>query len=280
MPRKHILRVAASDPLVVEEFLAARLAVDAARAAAWVRVGAVQVDAGRATPSHRLAPGARVIVREPDDAPVDEPLAVIHRDADLLVVDKPAGVLAQPSAGLASPSLEARVQHDLPGARLAHRLDRDTSGLIVFTLRAPAHAAMQHAFATAAVERTYLAVAAGTIDREQTIRLRIGRHSSDPRFRAALPEHDPSGRAAATHVTPVSAHALGTLVRALLHTGRTHQIRVHLAAIGHPVAGDTLYGGPTAPRLMLHALALRFAHPTTGAPLDLEAPPPVAFAGG
>jgi RluA family pseudouridine synthase len=275
---KHVLRAAAGDPVPVDDFVAARLGVPLERAAAWVRLGAVTVGGRRAAPSSRVAAGARVVVREPD-APAFADLPVVYRDDDLLVLDKPAGALSQPSPGVAAPSVEARIQAEHPGARLAHRLDRDTSGLLVFTLRPGAHAAMQQAFSGGTVERVYLAVAAGEIAAPLDVRLRIGRHPSDPRLRAALPEHAPGGRAARTDARPLGRHPLGTLLRVLLHSGRTHQIRVHLAALGHPVAGDTLYGGPPAPRLMLHATELAFAHPRTGAPLRFHSPPPPDFAG-
>jgi RluA family pseudouridine synthase len=281
--RKHVLQVAPGDPLDPAAFLAARLAVDEPTARAWLERGAVEVDRRRAAAGARLALGSRVVVREPPPAaPVDEePLRIVHRDPDLVVVDKPAGVLAQPSPGEAAASLEARVQARFPSARLVHRIDRDASGLVVFTLRPAAHAALQQAFVSGAVEREYLAVCAGAWDGPREIRLRIARDPKDTRRRVALPERAPGGKPACTLVTALgsaAAHPGATVLSVELRTGRTHQVRVHLAALGHPLVGDRLYGGPPAPRLLLHAARLRLPLPSGGAPLELRAPEPPGFA--
>ena len=274
--RKHVYTVAAGDPSDANGFLAARLGLDARTAARWVACGAMQADGRRADERTTLRPGGKVIVREPRAPAAGEAaharpaaLRVVYRDEDLLVVDKPAGLLAQASPG-ESISLEALAGRLAPGARLAHRLDRDASGLSVLTLRAPAHAAVQQAFAEGRVRREYAAVCAGRLDGPREIRLRIARDAKDVRLRIALPEHAPGGKPAETHVRPLgpavmtaaSTSAPATRLSVAIATGRTHQIRVHLAAIGHPLVGDRLYGGPPAPRLLLHAARLALPHPS------------------
>ena len=191
-------------------------------------------------------------------------------------------MLAQPAPGEVGGSLEARVQAEWPGARLMHRIDRDASGLVLFALRPAAYAAVQQALTAGRIERRYRALADGVIDGPREIRLRIAHVAGDARRRQALPERAPGGEEAHTLVTPLGTREVGgrhaTLVEVTLDTGRTHQIRVHLAAIGHPIYGDTLYGGPAAPRLMLHGAHLALPHPTGGATLSLAAPPPSLLA--
>ncbi len=276
--RKHVLRVAVGDPPTVTELLAARLALPLDRAREWVRIGAVQADGRRAVEATHLPPGTRVVVREPVVV-ATAPLVVAWRDELTLVVEKPAGMLAQPSEGEAASSLEARVRDELPSARMLHRLDRDASGLVLFALRPEAFAPLQRSIEEGLVERTYAAVASGEIAEPREIRLRIARDPSDARRRVALPENAPGGRAALTRLAPLGPGAGGTALRVELGTGRTHQIRVHLLAIGHPLVGDGLYGGPPAARLMLHAARLVFPHPATGGRVAVESPAPEGFGG-
>jgi 23S rRNA pseudouridine1911/1915/1917 synthase len=276
--RKHVLTVALGDPRAIDAFVAARLLIDPERAQEWVRLGAVQVGGRRADLHTRLLTGMRVIIREPAAPEELEPLAVIYRDDDLLVVDKPAGMLSQPSANEAASSLEARVQRELPEARLMHRLDREASGLVLFALRPVVHAALQHDLENDAVTRHYLAIASGVVTASREIKLRIARDSLDARRRIALPENADGGKPARTKIVPIGWSRDGTRLRVELHTGRTHQIRVHCAAIDHPLVGDDLYGGPPGARLMLHATHLALPHPTTGDALELDSPAPPELA--
>jgi RluA family pseudouridine synthase len=272
--RKHVLRVAMGDPRAIVPFLVERLLIDDKQAAEWVKLGAVTVGGKRADAYTRLLTGMRVIVREPAAPVDDQPLEVVWRDEDMLVIDKPAGMLSQPSSGEAASSLEARVQAEVPSARMMHRLDREASGLVLFALRPGVYAAMQHDLENGAIERYYLAIAAGVVSASREIRLRIARDPLDGRRRIALPEAAPGGEEARTRIAPIGWAGSGTALRVELYTGRTHQIRVHCAAIGHPLLGDELYGGPPAPRLMLHAARLIMPHPRTGERVALAAPPP------
>jgi RluA family pseudouridine synthase len=278
--RKHVLTVALGDPEALDRFLAARLDLDPALAREWIATGAVQINGRRAEASVRLAPGDRVLARVPETRPAPSELRVLHLDDDLLIVDKPAGLLSQPSPG-ESISAETRLQERFPSARLIHRLDRDASGVLLFALRPRAHAALQHALGRAEIHRTYLAIAAGRIQGTQEIRSRIARDPADTRRRIALPEQASGGQTALTLITPLASAAVeppATRLTIGLRTGRTHQIRVHLASTGHPLLGDRLYGGPPATRLMLHASRLEFHHPATGQRFAIEAPPPPEFA--
>jgi tRNA pseudouridine32 synthase/23S rRNA pseudouridine746 synthase len=203
-----------------------------------------------------------------------EPL-VVFEDDWLLVADKPAGMPSQATRGDSAGALDAWAQARLPDARLVHRLDRDASGLILISQCADARAPLAAALDGGRIERRYLALVAGRLD-EGEIALRIARDSGDERRRQALPENDPSGQPARSRYRAVEKRGEDTLVELTLDTGRTHQLRVHLAAIGHPICGDTLYGGTPAERLMLHAHALQLRHPRNRRPLSFSAPAPFA----
>lgn len=198
---------------------------------------------------------------------------ILFEDADLLAIDKPAGMATAPTrsaaAGTALDLLtEAlRARRDRP-ARLwvVHRLDAATSGVLVFAKTRAAAAALSAAFAEGRAEKTYLARVAGVPDaRAGTIDDAI----DDAGRRVRI---DPGGRPARTEWALVAADDRGALLRIRPRTGRRHQIRVHLRALGHPLLGDRAYGGPPAPRLMLHAARLVVPHPRSGAPLALESP--------
>jgi 23S rRNA pseudouridine1911/1915/1917 synthase len=215
------------------------------------------------------------------------PLTILHDDPDLVVVDKPAGMVVHPAAGHRSGTL-VHALLGLGGAwstlggsarpGIVHRLDRGTSGLILAARTDAAHRALAAQLAERTLTRTYLAIVRGGLaGPERVLDGPIGRHPRD-RLRMAIVA---GGRPARTRVRAVDRRAGHTLVQCDLETGRTHQIRVHLAALGHPVVGDDLYGRrrPGDPeRPMLHALRLRFRHPRTGEPMTFEAPPPADFA--
>jgi 23S rRNA pseudouridine1911/1915/1917 synthase len=214
------------------------------------------------------------------------PLVVVHDDADLVVVDKPAGMVVHPAPGHRSGTLVHALLglggtwSTLGGAArpgIVHRLDRGTSGLILAARTDTAHRSLAAQLADRSLSRTYLAVVLGGIPaEEQVLDGPIGRHPRD-RLRMAVVER---GRSARTRVRALERYRGHTLVLCDLETGRTHQIRVHLSALGHPVVGDDVYGRrrPGDPdRPLLHAHRLRFRHPRTGEPMTFESAPPPDF---
>jgi 23S rRNA pseudouridine1911/1915/1917 synthase len=264
-------------------------------AAELVAGGKVRVDGEvERRPAVRVAEAEVVEVDDVPEAPgplqpdpsVEVPL--VHEDADVLVVDKPAGLVVHPGAGGEAGTLVhgllarfpevAGVGPDPDRPGIVHRLDRGTSGLVVVARTPAGHAGLTDQIARHEVERVYAALVWGTVA-EATGRVEapIGRSPRRPTLRAVVPD----GRPAATDYEVESRHQRPeptTLLRCRLETGRTHQIRVHLAAIDHPVVGDGAYGGgrPSIPleRPFLHATHLSFTHPTTGVPLSFDSPLP------
>jgi RluA family pseudouridine synthase len=197
----------------------------------------------------------------------------------LLVVDKPAGLPSQATRADAVDTLCARVALDVGDeVRMMHRLDREASGLVLFARSPAARAPLQAALAAGAIDRTYRAVVSGVLDGSGRVALRIARDAAAPWRRVALPEAAPGGEAASTRYRALARSGGHTLVELSLDTGRTHQIRVHHAALGHPLLGDRLYHGPPAARLMLHAVELALAHPRDGRRLVMRAALPLGFA--
>ncbi len=269
-----------------------------------IRDGAVTVDGRAVSPSRALRGGerVRVVVPEPREdraEPEPIPVTVLYEDPHLVVVDKPRGLVVHPSAGHPSGTLVNALLHrcaDLSGIGgvlrpgIVHRLDKDTSGLLVVAKDDETHRALQAQFRTRSVDKVYLAVVLGRLAGEGVVDRPIGRH---PRDRKRMSVDAPRGRDARTRWRAVQALRGATLVEVRIETGRTHQIRVHLAALGHPVAGDPAYGGTRRARGIadqevrrrlaretcqaLHAWKLAFTHPRTGEPLSFEAPPPEAF---
>jgi len=254
------------------------------RLKAWIEAGAVQLEGRRLRPRDRVAGGeaVRIEARLPPEGVVQAealPLDVLFEDRSLLVINKPAGLVVHPGAGNARHTLQnALLGLDpklalVPRAGLVHRLDKDTSGLLLVARTVEAHTALVAALAARAITREYLALCGGVMTAGGTIDEPIGRHRS-VRTRMAVRA---DGRPAVTHYRVLERLPAHTLVRVTLETGRTHQIRVHLAHAGFPIVGDALYGGrrrlpPGAspelrealgsfPRQALHAARLKLAHP-------------------
>ena len=273
--KKRLFTRAACDPDTLGALLAARLTLAEARAIALVARGAVQVGGRRASDaSGAVALGAHLTVfldEEPADALA---LTIVYRDPWLLVVDKPAGMLSQPSRGESSTALDERVRAQFADARMMHRLDRDASGLVLFALSIDARAPLQAALEAGEIDRRYLAVVSGRLEGEGRIALRIGRDAKDERRRIAHPESSAAGQPATSRFRTLRHGPSSTVVELELETGRTHQLRLHLSAIGHPILGDRLYGGPPALRLCLHAERLALTHPQSRRPIIVTSPPP------
>jgi 23S rRNA pseudouridine1911/1915/1917 synthase len=268
----------------LDVFLAA---VAGSRAAAQrlIDAGLVLVD-GRARPKrHAVAPGERITVGESTaEAEPEAPpptFGVAYEDEHLLVVDKPPGVVVHPARGHASGTLAQALAGLASGggdprrAGIVHRLDRDTSGLLVVARTDAAYAGLKTLLRDRAIEREYLALVEGRpAARAGTIDAPLGR---DRRVRTRMSTDTDEPRRAITHFETEQALEGFTLLRVRLETGRTHQIRAHLLAIGHPVAGDPEYGHAGLfglRRQFLHAERLAFAHPITGAAIDLRSPLP------
>jgi len=254
--------------------------------------GAVTVD-GRPRPKrHRLSPGERVQVEieerravDPGEAGEGVPHEVVLEDDDVIVVDKPAGVVVHPSAGHSTGTLAQALAGRAAGGSdpwrpgIVHRLDRDTSGLLVVAKSDSALRALQDQIRTRTMRREYLALVEGRPDaRTGTIDAPIGRGRGD---RTVHSTSSDKPRAARTHFEIEREYPRTTLLRVTLETGRTHQIRVHLAAIGHPVCGDQQYGGTACgqrlglARQFLHASKLVFMHPSKGQQVVCESNLPV-----
>jgi RluA family pseudouridine synthase len=199
-------------------------------------------------------------------------LHVLYEDPALIFIDKPAGLVVQRRMFEPDePFLHDLVQRHTAPAFLMQRLDRGTSGVIFFSKRADINARLTRQFQRKRIRKTYLAICEGELAERQTIDAPIARVGA---IKFAVRA---DGKRAVTHVAPVASSKAGSLVEIALETGRTHQIRVHLSAIGHPLAGDWLYGERTAARPMLHAAELEMLHPLTGQRLRVAAPAPDDF---
>ncbi len=291
-PERSVLTVAMDEHgLRLDKLLAQRITrFSRSHLQALVALGHVQVDAVvELVASRKLKAGQQVDIELVPTAQSQAfhaetmPLVIVHEDADVMVINKPAGLVVHPAAGHWSGTLLngllARHQgaFDLPRAGIVHRLDKDTSGLMVVAKNLEAMTALVRLLAARDVRREYLAIAHGQVPAGQSsIEAPIGR---DPvaRVRMAV-RHD--GKPARTDVELVAQHEVFSALRCRLHTGRTHQIRVHLASRGHPLVGDAVYGGSPAlglQRQALHAISLAFVHPRSGAELRWNVEPPPDF---
>jgi 23S rRNA pseudouridine1911/1915/1917 synthase len=271
------------------------------RLAAWIKAGAVQVNGAPARPRDTVFGGeaVRVQVKAVADSgvlPERLPVKVVYRDAHVLVIDKPAGLVVHPGAGNRAHTLQNGLLAldpqlaGVPRAGLVHRIDKDTSGLLVVARTLEAHTVLVAALQAHDVQRDYLALCVGAMTGGGTVDKPIDRHRTD-RLRMTVRA---DGRAAITHYRLQERFAGHSLLRVQLETGRTHQIRVHLSHIGHPLVGDPLYGGRrqltagASPALRaalqafrrqaLHAARLQFDHPVTGKSVSVEADLPADFA--
>ena len=262
-------------------------------AAKLLESGGVAVNGASAAKNYRLTGGETVEVTRPEAEeiavePQDIPLDVVYEDQDVIVVNKPVGLVVHPAPGHPDGTLVNALLHHCgdslsgiggekrPG--IVHRIDRDTSGLIIAAKNDAAHLGLSAQLSGHTLARTYECLVVGNLKEDSgTVDAPIGRHPSDRKKMAVVA----GGRPAVTHWEVVARYPGVTHVRCHLETGRTHQIRVHLAYIGHPILGDTVYGAkkpvPGLTGQCLHAVGLRFIHPRTGQPVELHCPLPEEF---
>jgi len=265
------------------------------RLKAWIDAGEVLVDGAVLRPRDKVSGGetvsiAATLVEETDAVAQAIPLELVHEDRHVFVINKPAGLVVHPGAGNPDQTLQnALLALDsklaaLPRAGIIHRLDKDTSGLLVVAKTLEAQTALVRQLQARTVSRRYLAVVLGAAPESGTVETPIGRHPTQRTRMASVA----TGKPAVTHYRTLRRGDGWTLVECRLETGRTHQIRVHMDAIGHPLLGDPVYGPRRTPALLvqrigdfarqaLHAWRLGLVHPQTGLPMSWEAPPPADF---
>ncbi|MBO9717339.1 MAG: 23S rRNA pseudouridine(1911/1915/1917) synthase RluD [Pseudoxanthomonas sp.] len=267
------------------------------RLSSWIKSGDVLLAGEPARPRDPVRGGETVTLAavaeiQTEAVPEDIPLDILYEDADLFVLDKPVGLVVHPGAGNPAGTLVNALLHRDPGlavlprAGIVHRLDKDTSGVMVVARTLPAHTGLVAQLAAREVHRQYLAVVVGALVSGGTANAAIDRHPRD-RLRMAVRE---DGKDAVTHFRLRERFRAHTALECRLETGRTHQIRVHMQHLRHPIVGDPLYGGPLKlpkgateelagelrgfKRQALHAETLEFAHPVTGEPVRVSAPLP------
>ena len=267
------------------------------RLAEWIKSGDARLDGREVRPRDPVRGGETVSLTavleiQTHSEPEDIALDILHEDEHVFVLDKPAGLVVHPGAGNPAGTLVNALLHRdpalaaLPRAGIVHRLDKDTSGVMVVARTLPAHTALVEQLSAREVHRQYLAVVVGALVSGGTVNAPIDRHPRD-RLRQTVRE---DGREAVTHYRLRERFRAHTLLECRLETGRTHQIRVHMAHIKHPIIGDPLYGGPLKlpkqatedlvaslrgfRRQALHAEVLEFAHPVSGEPIRCVAPMP------
>lgn len=260
------------------------------RLAGWLRDGRIRVDAAAVKPNQKIWGGETIELQEqthPRDLPPAAEaigLKVVHEDEAVLVLDKPAGLVVHPGSGNWSGTLMNALLHhaprlaSVPRAGIVHRLDKDTSGLIAVAKTLTAQTALVRQLQSRLVERVYVALAHGVVAGDGSVEAPVGR---DRRVRTRMAV-TPSGKAALTRYRVIKRFAKATLLECSLSTGRTHQIRVHLHSIGHPLVGDAVYrlgkfGGDkpgSLARQALHAARLAFDHPASGERVQFQSPLP------
>ncbi|MCX7896916.1 MAG: 23S rRNA pseudouridine(1911/1915/1917) synthase RluD [Rhodocyclaceae bacterium] len=263
------------------------------RLQAWLIAGYITLDGQRARPKHKVRGGERVCLTVPLAASSPTlaeaiPLTIVYEDESLLVIDKPAGLVVHPGHGHERGTLMNALLHhapqltEIPRAGIVHRLDKDTSGLLVVAKTLAAQTYLVRALAARRITREYWALVVGDLAQAGVIDAPIGRHPVE-RVKMAV---RPGGKPARTHYEPLMRFGVATLVLCRLETGRTHQIRVHMAALGHALVGDPVYGRRKCAdvrlarfsRQALHAQRLCLVHPVSGAPLCWESPLPADLA--
>ncbi len=259
----------------------------------WLKDGHVQLDGAPRDAKHKVWGGERLLIDEPEpqavlaERPEDIALDVVFEDDQLIVLNKPAGLVVHPGSGNWSGTLLNALLHhaptleSVPRAGIVHRLDKETSGLMVVAKTLTAQTDLVRQLQARSVRRHYLALVHGVVSRAGSVDAPIGRHPQQ-RTKMAVVE---GGREARTHYTIRQRFAAATLVECRLETGRTHQIRVHMASIGHPLVGDPVYGRRKSgcrvldafPRQALHAFRLGLLHPGSHEPMQWEAALPQDF---
>ena len=287
----------------LDSYLAAALGVSRSAVERLLEEDNVIVVGGSAVKNYRLRGGEQIAVTLPDPVPAealpeDIPLDVIYEDADIIVINKPCGMVVHPAAGNESGTLVNALLHHCRGTLsgvggverpgIVHRIDKDTSGLLVVAKHDAAHNALAEQLKTHTVSRVYYAIAVGNLREDSgTVHAPIGRHPTD-RKRMAITRREGEGKDAITHYEVLERYGSFTYLKCKLETGRTHQIRVHMASLGHPLLGDPVYGGNGTRfeaqhrRLLhgqcLHAGELSLLHPRTGEVMHFTAPLPADFA--
>lgn len=278
----------------LDAFLASSLdGLTRSQATRLIESGEVAVNGRAVSKSYKLAGGEDIAVTLPEPEPVeavpqDIPLDVVYEDADVIVVNKPSGMVVHPAPGHPDGTLVNALLYHCAGTLsgiggalrpgIVHRIDRDTSGLIIAAKNDAAHQYLSAQLADHTLARTYECIVVGSLREDRgTVDAPIARHPTDRKRMAVVA----GGREAVTHWEVIARYPGYTHVRCRLETGRTHQIRVHMAYIGHPILGDTVYGAkkevPGLTGQCLHAVGLRFLHPRTHEIVELSCPLPEEF---
>lgn len=294
-----IVAVAADEDIGKRADVFVSKAADVTRsaAAALIEKGAVSVNGKVCTKSLKISSGDRIEIEMPEPQicevlPENIPLDVVYEDSDVIVINKPQGMVVHPAPGHTTGTLVSALMYhcgdslsDINGVirpGIVHRIDRDTSGLLAVAKNNKAHISLAAQLEDHTLSRVYYAVVCGHLDEKGTVDAPIDRHPQDRKKMAVIK----GGRNAVTHYETVEELSQYTFAKMKLETGRTHQIRVHMAHIGHPIVGDPVYGRPTQfekhhPKLfagqMLHAGELTFIHPTTKEVVTVKAPLPENF---
>lgn len=282
------------DGMRIDAYLRANTEFSRSRVSTLMLEGAVSVDDDvQVKPSYKVAAGQSVKLTVPETRPVDIvpqniPLDILYQDADVVVVNKPCGMVVHPAAGNEDRTLVNALLyhvHDLSGIGgemrpgIVHRLDKDTSGLILIAKNDRAHTILSDQFKERSMEKHYRAIAFGNFSQDEgLIDAPIARHPADRKKMAIVP----GGKPSQTEWKVLERLKSAAYLDVHLLTGRTHQIRVHMHSIGHPLLGDRIYApniktSVHVPRLMLHAYSLEFTHPTSGERMTLSAPLPEKF---